>query len=99
MARAHRDDAHRGAADLCALLPWLTAAQAEDLTRHYVRQRIDLSRQMLLATVGRAAELRQEYESRYAALRRDLLKRHAACACAVLACACGMSTLACLSAR
>lgn len=80
-------------------MPWVTAEQAEDLTRHYVRRRIGLSRQTLLATVQRADELRQEYESRYAALRRDLLKRHAACAAAVLACAGGMSTLACLLTR
>ncbi|MDN0200670.1 hypothetical protein [Streptomyces sp. S.PNR 29] len=99
MARAHHDDARREAADLCARMPWLTAAQAEDLTSHYVRQRIDLTRQMLLATVARAAELRQEYENRYAELRRDLLRRHAACACAVLVGATGLSTLPCLLSR
>ncbi len=99
LARAHHEQAHREAEALCARLPWLTTVQAEDVTHHYVRQRIDISRQVLLATVQRAAELRQEYEARYAALRRALLKRHAAGACAVLACAGGVGTLACLLSR
>ncbi|GAB2735435.1 hypothetical protein [Streptomyces bullii] len=99
LARLHHDRALREAEDLCVLLPWLTTAQAEDLTRHYVDRRRELTRRMLLDTVRRADELRQEYESRYAALRRDLLRRHAAGACAVLACAGGMSTLLCLLGR
>ncbi|GGL10250.1 hypothetical protein [Streptomyces flaveus] len=99
LAHVHHDQARREAEALCARMPWLTSAQAEDLTRHYVRQRIGLTRQMLLDVVERAGQLRQEYEDRYAALRRDLLKRHAACACVVLACAGGVSTLACLLTR
>jgi hypothetical protein len=99
LARSHHDQARREAETLCARMPWLTTAQAEDVTRHYVRQRIDLTRQMLLGTAERAAQLRQEYEERYAALRHDLLKRHAACACAVLACAGAVSTLVCVLTR
>lgn len=99
LARAHRDQARREAEDLCARMPWLTAAQAEDVTRHYTRKRIDLTRQMLLSTVERAAQLRQEYETRYAALQRDLLKRHAAGACAALICIGGAGTLASLLSR
>jgi hypothetical protein len=99
LARTHHDQARREAEDLCARMPWLTAAQAEDLTHHYIRQRIDLTRQMLRFTARRAVQLRQEYESRYATLRRDLLKRHAACASAVIAGAGGMSTLACFLTR
>ncbi|MER5219497.1 hypothetical protein [Streptomyces flaveus] len=99
LAHVHHDQARREAEALCAHMPWLTAAQAEDLTRHYVHQRIGLTRRMLLDVVERAGQLRQEYEDRYAALRRDLLRRHAVCACAVLACAGGVSTLACLLAR
>ncbi|MFC9289287.1 hypothetical protein [Streptomyces sp. NPDC057052] len=99
LARAHHDQAHREAQELCALLPWLTTGQADDLTRHYVRQRTDLTRRMLRDTVRRAAELRQEYEARYAALRHDLFKRHAAFASAVLACAAAVSTAAVLLAR
>lgn len=99
LAQTHREQAQREAEELCSRMPWLTADQAEDVTRHYVGHRIALTRQMLSATVKRAAELRQEYESRYAELRRDLLRRHAVCAAAVLACAGGVSTLACLLTR
>jgi hypothetical protein len=80
-------------------MPWLTTAQADELTCHYVRRRLDVTRQLLRSTVRRAEELRQEYESRYAALRHTLLRRHAACACAVLACAGGVSTLTVLLSR
>lgn len=93
LARAHHDEARREAEDLCARMPWLTTAQAEDVTEHYVRQRIALTRRMLRTTTERAAELRREYEDRYAALRRDLLRRHTVCACAVLAAAAGVSAL------
>ncbi|WP_030901619.1 MULTISPECIES: hypothetical protein [unclassified Streptomyces] len=95
LARLHHDDAHREAEDLCARLPWLTTAQAEELSRYYIRQRIALTRQMLLSTVERAGRLRQEYESRYADLRQTLLRRHAAGACVTLACAAAVSTLIC----
>ncbi|WP_369194082.1 hypothetical protein [Streptomyces djakartensis] len=93
LARTHRDQARREAAELCAQLPWLTAAEAEDLTVHFVRQRLDVSRRLLRATIQRAAELRGEYEARYAELRRALLRRHAAGACAVLACAASVSAV------
>ncbi|MET9505620.1 hypothetical protein ACFYO5_21545 [Streptomyces sp. NPDC006259] len=99
LARVHHDQAHREAEDLCARLPWLTTAQADDLTHHYVRQRTDLTRRMLRDIVHRAAELRQEYESRYATLRRDLLRRHAVCASAVLACTAGVGAAVGLLAR
>ncbi|MFD0008296.1 hypothetical protein ACFVJ4_38755 [Streptomyces sp. NPDC127178] len=99
LAHVHHEQARGEAEDLCALMPWLTSGQAEDLTRHYVRKRIAFSRQVLLGTVERANELRQEYETRYAALRRALLKLHAAAACAVLACAAGAGTVASLLTR
>ncbi|WP_234312012.1 hypothetical protein [Streptomyces griseus] len=99
LAHSHQEQARREAESLCARMPWLTTAQAEDVSRHYVRQRIVLTRQMLRSTVERADQLRQEYEERYAALRRDLLKRHAACASAVLACAVAVSTAASLFSR
>ncbi|HET9380872.1 MAG TPA: hypothetical protein VFP69_08590 [Streptomyces sp.] len=94
MARAHREEARREAGELCGRLPWLTDGQAEDLARHYVHQRLGLTRRMLRDTARRAAELRLEYEARYAALRRALLRRHALGACAVLVCGAGLSTLA-----
>ncbi|MFE9772006.1 hypothetical protein ACFYOV_10100 [Streptomyces sp. NPDC005931] len=99
MARAHYEDARREAEELCGRLPWLTASQAEDLARHHVLQRIDLTRRTLRETARRADELAQEYEDRYRDLRRTLLRRHAAGACAVLACAAGVSTLTPLLAR
>ncbi|MER7481643.1 hypothetical protein ABTX60_29110 [Streptomyces sp. NPDC126510] len=94
LAHAHHDQAQREAEELCARMPWMTTAQAEELTGHYVRRRLEVTRQLLQGTVRRADELRQEYESRYAHLRRALLRRHAAGACAVLACAAGAGTLA-----
>ncbi|MEV5436499.1 hypothetical protein AB0K80_10750 [Streptomyces sp. NPDC052682] len=99
LARLHHDDARREAEDLCGRLPWLTAAQAEDLTRHYVCRRMELTRGMLLQTARRADELRQEYEARYAALRHTLLRRHAAGACTLLACAGGVTGLVCVLGR
>ncbi|MFF8669760.1 hypothetical protein [Streptomyces sp. NPDC015242] len=94
LAHAHHEQIRREAAELRARLPWLTTSQAEELTGHYVRLRLDVSRQLLLGTVRRAEQLRAEYEDRYAALRRVLLRRHAAAACAVLACGAGVSSLA-----
>ncbi|WP_245873235.1 hypothetical protein [Streptomyces phaeoluteigriseus] len=99
LARVHRERAHREAEDLCARLPWLTTAQADDLAHHYIRQRNHLTRLMFQDTLRRAAELRQEYESRYADLRRDLLRRHAAFASAVLACSAGVGAAVGLFAR
>ncbi|MFI2378166.1 hypothetical protein ACH5AO_24370 [Streptomyces sp. NPDC018964] len=84
LAQEHRQDAHREAQALCGALPWLTTAQAEDLTRHYVAHRLRLSRQMFEATLRRADELGREYEARYLRLRRDLLRRHGAWASCLL---------------
>ncbi|MEU0244027.1 hypothetical protein ABZ192_06790 [Streptomyces sp. NPDC006235] len=99
LAHVHLDQARREAEELCAGIPWLTTAQAEELTGHYVRRRLDVTRQLLHATVRRAEELRQEYENRYADLRHTLLRRHAACACALFACAGTVSALAVLLTR
>ncbi len=99
LAQAHREQARHEAEDFCAELPWLTTAQAEEVVQRYIRRRTDLTRRMLLETVERAAQLRQEYETRYATLRRDLLTRHAACACAVLAGTGAVSTFVCLLSR
>ncbi|MEU0385576.1 hypothetical protein [Streptomyces chartreusis] len=99
LAHSHRDQARREAEDLCARMPWLTTAQAEELTGHYVRRRLDVTLELLRGTVRRTEELREEYEGRYADLRHVLLRRHAACACAVLACAGGVSALTVLLTR
>jgi hypothetical protein len=99
LSHVHLDQARREAEELCAGMPWLTTAQAEELTGHYVRRRLDVTRQLLHGTVRRAEELRQEYESRYADLRHALLRRHTACACALLAGAGTVSALAVLLTR
>ncbi|GAA1422864.1 hypothetical protein GCM10009601_25030 [Streptomyces thermospinosisporus] len=99
LAHTHHEQAHREAESLCARLPWLTTAQAEDVTRQYVRQRIELTRRMLQMTLERADQLRGEYEARYAVLRRDLLRRHTAFACAVVVCSAALSTAVCLLGR
>ncbi|MEV4043371.1 hypothetical protein RKD32_003124 [Streptomyces sp. SAI-195] len=44
LAQEHRSAAHREAQTLCDALPWLTTAQAEDLTRYYVAHRLRLTR-------------------------------------------------------
>lgn len=85
LACAERDGARREAAELCARLPWLTTGQAEDLTRHYVDQRLEVTRGLLRRSARRAEQTRQAYEARYAQLRLALLKGHAAAACALLA--------------
>ncbi|MDQ1038736.1 hypothetical protein QFZ75_005152 [Streptomyces sp. V3I8] len=85
LLEAERDQARREAAALCSRLPWLTTAQAEDVARHYVDQRLGLTGQALRRTADRAHRLRGEYESRYAALRVTLLKWHALCASLLLA--------------
>jgi hypothetical protein len=85
LLQAEQDQAQHEAQFLCSRLPWLTTAQAEDLTRHYIDQRLRLTRQALQITADRAHRLRAEYEARYAALRQTLLKWHAACASLTLA--------------
>ena len=92
LLRAERDQAQREATALCSRLPWLTRAQAEEVSRQYVEQRLGLTRQALQRTADRAHRLRAEYEARYATLRRTLLKWHAACASLVLATAAAAGT-------
>ncbi|MDQ0585717.1 hypothetical protein [Streptomyces rishiriensis] len=87
LLQAERDQAQHEARTLCSRMPWLTTAQAEDLARHYIEQRLGLTRQALQITADRAHRLRAEYEARYADLRHTLLKRHAACATLLLAAA------------
>ncbi|WP_448315973.1 hypothetical protein [Streptomyces sp. CO7] len=99
IAHAHRESARREAGTLCARLPWLTGAQAEEVARQYVLLRIGLTRRLLLDTAERAEQLREEYETRYEALRRTLLRRHAGAACAAVACAAGLTALLSTAAR
>ncbi|MFE3637726.1 hypothetical protein [Streptomyces cellostaticus] len=94
LLHAELEQARHEAETLCARLPWLTTGQAEDLTRHYTEQRLDLTRRALQATADRAKRLRGEYEARYRALRRTLVRRHAMAACFLLTCTGTANTLA-----
>jgi hypothetical protein len=94
-----RRKARTEAEDFCAEMPWLATAQADEVTQRYIRRRLDMTRRTLRETVERAAQPRQEYETRYATLRRDLLRRHAARASAVLVGAGAVSTFVCLLGR
>jgi hypothetical protein len=87
LLQAERHQAQHEADMLCSRLPWLTTAQAEDLTCHYIEQRLGLTRQALQITADRAHRLHAEYEARYAVLRRTLLKWHAVCASLMFAAA------------
>ncbi|MEV7997164.1 hypothetical protein AB0O67_36400 [Streptomyces sp. NPDC086077] len=99
LVRSEVDDARREAEELCACLPWLTTAQAEDLTCHYVDKRLEFTRRVLRRSARRAEQLQQRYEARYAQLRLALLKGHAAAACAVLACASAVGAVLCIVVR
>ncbi|WP_395575818.1 hypothetical protein [Streptomyces sp. BK79] len=92
LIQAEREQALREAAALCARLPWLTSSQAGDLTSRYCEQRLHLTRRALQAVGSRADQLRDEYEARYTALRRLLLKRLAVGASLLLICAGILST-------
>jgi hypothetical protein len=87
LLQTERDQAQHEAQNLCSRMPWLTTAQAEDVTRYYIEQRLGLTRQALQSIADRAHRLRAEYEARNAALSRTLLKWHAACASLLLAAA------------
>ncbi|WP_031048333.1 hypothetical protein [Streptomyces sp. NRRL F-5650] len=93
-AQAYCDEAREEARALCDRMPWMTTAQADDFTRHYVDHRLTLMRTMLGVTVARAGELREEYEGRYLHLRRRLLRRHVTWLSVVLASATGLHAAA-----
>ncbi|MFF5161464.1 hypothetical protein ACFY3N_35750 [Streptomyces sp. NPDC000348] len=66
---AEVEEARRQADRFAGELPWLTAAQREDVERVYRADRIAVSRATLVRIRDRAAELRTEYEARYRQLR------------------------------
>lgn len=92
-ARTHYLQAVEEAETLRSRMPWMTTAQAEEITRHYIEQRIGLTRRTLVRHVE---DLREQYETRYRELRRDLLKRHGAVVCAVLAGSAGINAAVCI---
>jgi hypothetical protein len=56
-------------------LPWLTATQHDDLVHLYTQHRLALSQRLWQGTAHRARQLRGEYQARYDALRRRLMRR------------------------
>jgi hypothetical protein len=66
---AELEEARSRAGHFAAQLPWLTGAQREDVERVYTADRVAASREALLRTVERAAELRDEYSTRYRRLK------------------------------
>ncbi|MFF8873341.1 hypothetical protein [Streptomyces massasporeus] len=99
LLQAEQEQARHEAAALCDRLPWLTTAQAQDLSHHYINHRLTLTRNALQAIADRAAALQAEYETRYTGLRHTLLKRHALLAVLLLIGAGTASTVVWLFAR
>ncbi|MEU5716148.1 hypothetical protein AB0G71_10230 [Streptomyces sp. NPDC020403] len=66
---AEVEEARRQAGRFTDQLPWLTAAQREDVERVYVTDRVAVCREALTRIAGRATELRGEYTARYERLR------------------------------
>ncbi|MFD3695180.1 hypothetical protein ACFWUZ_03335 [Streptomyces sp. NPDC058646] len=54
-------------------LTWLGPGEQHEISRQFARHHLRLRREMLTATVARAAELRTEYAQRYTHLRRRLV--------------------------
>jgi hypothetical protein len=79
----HKQRALSEAETFARQLPWLTPAQQREVEHHYATVRISDSIASLEHTRTRARELRAEYATRYAQLRRRLVR-----ATALLLCAC-----------
>lgn len=95
-ARTRYLEACREAETLRSAMPWLTTAQAEEVTHHYIQQRLRHTR---LTLVRHIDELREQYETRYRQLRRDLLRTHAAVACVLVVGSAGINAAVCLLGR
>ncbi|MEV6790404.1 hypothetical protein AB0M87_00060 [Streptomyces sp. NPDC051320] len=67
---AEVDEARRQAVCFAEQLPWLTAAQREDVERVYTDDRVAVSRAVLVRIADRAVSLRAEYTARYRQLKR-----------------------------
>ena len=74
LLQAEWKTARREGEEFADRMPWLTAAQREEVARQYAEQRMRLTRQTLRAVMSRAHSLRREYENRYSELRDRLLK-------------------------
>ncbi|WP_128380048.1 hypothetical protein [Streptomyces cavernae] len=92
LLHAEREAAHREAREFTDRMPWLSTAEREEISRHYVEQRGQLTELMLRTVVNRAHSLRHEYESRYRLLRARLLKTGVVVVCAALLWTAGLTT-------
>jgi hypothetical protein len=70
-----RTTAHQEAEAFAQHLPWLTTGQHEEVVHLYTQHRLAVSHRSWQATAHRARQLRGEYQTRYDALRRRLLRR------------------------
>jgi hypothetical protein len=94
---AHERAAARAEAERFAdRLPWLLSAQRDDVVHHYADFRLTSARRQCEAVAARCAELRAEYEERYARLRLRLVRT---CTAAVLTAVPAAVGLACLVSR
>jgi hypothetical protein len=75
MAHAGVLDARTRAEAFADALPWLTAAEREEIIRLYTDDDIVRTRRAWETVAQRAQELREEYAVRYAELRWRLLRR------------------------
>ncbi|MFF4750851.1 hypothetical protein ACWD5R_13030 [Streptomyces sp. NPDC002514] len=78
---AAREEGRTAAARLTGRLGWLTDRQREDVERQFEAEYLGLARASWRRTAERAEELRRTYETRYRALRHQLV------ACFLLGCA------------
>lgn len=95
-AQTYYLEAREEAYELCARMPWLTSAQAEEMTRHYVEENIRRTRHTLIRHID---DLRTQYEGRYQRLRSSLAKRYTAVTLVVVAGLTGINAGACLLLR
>jgi hypothetical protein len=92
LLQAEYDVAQREAHHFTERMPWLTTAQAEEVTCQYLAERTRLTEQTLSTIVRRSSLLRDEYEARYALLQARTLKLSAAALCAALLWTSGLTT-------
>ncbi|CAM5639003.1 hypothetical protein STENM327S_04521 [Streptomyces tendae] len=75
------------AVSFTAPFDWLGNDRRQEVEERFEAEYLALARNSWRRTAERAGRLREEYEERYRALRRRLLRRVLLGACAVLGCA------------
>ena len=73
LSQAEAAAALSGAEAFAARMPWLTAAQRDEVVRLYTADRLEVSRAALRRVADRALELQCQYSTRYHALQAKLL--------------------------